>query len=251
MGNYRKPKKSSGGKKLLKFIIILIIIGAVGPGLNYYRKYVQEKKRLAALEEQKRKEELEKERQRKILEERQKELITLIEEMKKYFASGNLDRVRELGSRALALAQKYNFNTDEIYRILHDADAVTYRGKLKELQEMNRDVYKYLYVRDELIKIPEWQELKKTKTGIMNKTYENEYRVKLALAKSDAITGKKGEMSSFYYLASRQNFDNAIRLRQEHEIARSAEEDAVRELQRELFFSLKELTEKTIPPSLY
>lgn len=252
MGRNKRTKKAAGGKKkLVKIIVLLVFLGAIGAGINFYRKYLEEQRRRIELEEQRRREEEERERLRKLLEQKRREFDALVEEMKKYYYAGDFKKAREFAGKALALAKEYNFPTDEISRYLRLMDVADYIARLNELKKMNEDIYKYLYVRSEVLKIPGWDELKEMKEEILRKTYENEYLVTLVLAKENAITGKKGELATHYYFISREYLENAINLRQKHNIARSPEEDTVRELQRELFFSSKELMQKTVPPGLY
>ncbi len=252
MGNYQKPKKRIGIKqKLLRMIVVLVLLAAVGGGLYFYRQYVEEQRRLAALEEQRRQEELEKERLRKLLEEKRREFDALVAAMKRYYEAGDFAKAREAGYKALAIAKEYNFETDEIYRIFRLMDAAENLSKLEELDRLNRDIYKYLYVRTEALKIPGWPELKERRDAVLRKTYQNEYLVKLALSKENVLAAKKGSQVEFYYLASRDHLDKAMQLRQEYKLTMSDEEDAIREMQRELFFGSKQLTENTIPPRLY
>jgi hypothetical protein len=238
-------------KKLLRLIVFLVCLAVIGAGIKFYLGYMEEKQRRIELEEQKRKEEEEKELQRKLLEEKRKEFDALVQEMQKCYASGNFKEAREIAKKALALAEKYGFNTEEIYRILHLMDIKGYAGRLKELQKMNEDIYKYQYVRNEVLKIPGWVELKRLKEKILRKTYENEYMVLLTLAKKDVISGQKGEMVSYHYFISREYFNKAVSLRHRYNIIRSPEEDTLREIQKKFFFASKKLTSETIPPGLY
>ncbi len=253
MGRNKKAKKAAGGKKrkLVKIVLLLVFLGALGAGINFYRRYMEEQRRLIALEEQRRREEEEKERLRKLLEQKRREFDALVEEMKKHYYAGDFPKAREAARKALALAAEYDFPTGEIYKYLRLMDVAEYTDKLNELKKINEDIYKHLYVRSEVLKIPDWDELKSLRVEILNKTYENEYLVTLILAKENAITGRKGELASHHYFISREYLEKAVKMRQERGIARSPQEDAVRELQRELFFSSKELMEKTTPPGLY
>ncbi|MBN1445624.1 MAG: hypothetical protein JW957_05910 [Candidatus Omnitrophica bacterium] len=238
-------------QKLVRMIVVLVLLAAVGGGLYFYRQYVEEQRRLAAMEEQRRLEELEKERLRKLLEEKRREFDALVAAMKRYYEAGDFPKAREAGYKALAIAKEYNFETDEIYRIFRLMDVAENLAKLEDLDRMNSDIYKYFYVRTETLKVPDWQELKERRNAVLRKTYQNEYLVKIALAKENALEGKKGSHVEFYYLASRDHLDKAIRLRQEYKLTMSDEEDVIREMQKELFLGSKELTENTIPPRLY
>ncbi len=252
MGRHPRAKKTPGGKKkLLKIILLLVLLGAIGAGVSYYRKYVEDQRRKLALEEQRRREEEEKERQRKLLEQKRREFDALVEEMKRYYAAGNFKKAREVAAKALALAEEYNFPADEIYKYLRLMDVADYTSKLNKLKKMNEDIYKYLYVRNEALKIPGWNELKKLRGSVLSKTYDNEYLVTLILAKESAIAGKKGEMAAHNYFLSRDYLNKAITLRQERKIVRSPEEDMARKLQRDLFYSSKELRKETIPMGIY
>lgn len=250
MGNDKRNKKSSGKGKLKKIILAVICLAIIGAGINFYLKYLEEKKRQMELAEKKRQEEMEKERQRKLLEEKRKEFEQLIAEMKKYYEKGEFDRAREIGNRALTLANQYNFNTDEIYKILHLIKVAEYKKKLEELEAMNRDIYRYFYVREEVEKIPEILELNSLRDSILKKTYENEYLVNLILAGKNALYGMKAENPLYYYLTSRDYFNKAVALRRVHKIPVSPEEEKVRQQQRDLFFYSEKVREETIPPTL-
>ncbi len=252
MGRNPRAKKAAGGKrKLLKVVLLLVFLGALGAGVNYYRKYVDAQRKRLALEEQRRREEEEKERRRKLMEQKRREFDALVEEMKRYYRAGNFKKARESAAKALALAKEYNFPTDEIYKYLRLMDVADYTTRLNELKKMNEDIYNHMYVRSEVLKIPDWNELKNLRGSVLKKTYENEYLVTLVLAKENAITGKKGELAAHYYFISRDYLEKAISLRQKRDIARSSEENKVRELQRELFYSSKELMKETVPLGLY
>jgi len=252
MGNYQKPKRRTGMKqKLVRVIVVLVLLTAVGGGLYFYRQYLEEQKRLAALEEQRRLEEQEKERLAKLLEEKRREFDALVAAMKKYYEAGDFAKAREAGYKALEIAKEYNFETDEIYRIFRLMDVAENLAKLKNLDRMNWDIYRYLYVRTETLKIPDWTELKERREAILEKTYQNEYLVKLALSRENVLAAKKGSQVEFYYLASRDHLDKAIQLRRKYNLAMSDQESVIRNMQKELFFGSKELTEITIPQRLY
>ncbi len=252
MGRHKRTKNAPAGKKkLFKIVLLLIFLGAVGAGVNFYHQYMEEQQKRIELEEQRRQEEEERERQRKLLEQKRREFDALVEEMKRYYEAGDFEKAREIAGKALALAKEYNFPTDEIYRILRLMDIADYTARLNKLKKMNEDIYRYQYVRTEVLKIPQWNELKNLRGQVLRQTYLNEYLVMLALAKENAITGKKGELTSHHYFISREYLNEAIVLRQKHSIARVPEENTVKELQKELFFSSKELMEETVPPGLY
>jgi len=250
MERNKRDKRGTGKGKLKRFILIVICLAVIGGGVNFYLKYLEEKKRQIELAEKKRQEELEKERQRKLLEEKRKEFEKLIAEMKRCYERGDFDKARELAKKALALAKQYNFNTDEIYRILHLIEVAEWQGKLKELEALNKDIYKYGYVREEVLKVPPIAEIASLRSDILNKTYKNEYLVDLILAKENAAKGMKAENPLYYYLISRDYLDKAVALRKKHIIAVSPEEDTVRERQRELYFYSEKVREETIPSSL-
>ncbi|RKY29757.1 MAG: hypothetical protein DRP67_06015, partial [Candidatus Omnitrophota bacterium] len=141
-------------KALKKLIIPLIIIIILAGGFIYWQKYTEEKKRKLAEEEKRRQEELQREKERQLLEKKKKEYLALIEEMKKFFKEGNYKKVKELAEKALALAKEYNFDTDEINKILHQIEVAKYMKRLKELQQANKNIFNYFYVRKEVMKIP-------------------------------------------------------------------------------------------------
>lgn len=250
MGNNQRAQKGTGKGKLKKVILVVVCLAIIGAGVNFYLKYLEEKKRQMELAEKQRQEELEKERQRKLLEEKRKEFEQLVAEMWRYYKAGNFGKVRELSLKALELAKQYNFNTDEVYKILHLIEVAEYRGKLKELEVMNRDIYKYFYVRGEVLKIPAISELKDLRNSILKKTYENEYIVDLILAKKNATKGMDAKNPLYYYFISRDYLDRAIVLRKEHRIPVSSEEDEVRSKQRELFFYSEKVKKETVPATL-
>ncbi|HOL23048.1 MAG TPA: hypothetical protein PLQ41_09390, partial [bacterium] len=182
--------------------------------------------------------------------EKRKEFERLVAEMKRCYEEGDFERARGLARKALELAKQYNFNTDEIYRILHLIEVAEYTKKLKELEGLNKDIYKYSYVREEVLKIPAMKELEPLRSKILNRTYVNEYYVNLILAKENSVKGMNAENPLYYYLISRDYFDKAIALRKKYLIAVSPEEDEVRQKQRELFFYSEKVREETIPSSL-
>ena len=250
MASDKRSKRGTGKGKLKKIIIVIVCLAIIGAGVNFYLKYQQEKKRQAELAEKQRQEELEKERQRKLLEEKRKEFERLVAEMKRCYEAGDFERAKELARKALELAKQYNFNTDEIYRILHLIEVAEYTGKLQELEKMNKDIYKYSYVREEVLKIPVMSELEPLRSNILHKTYVNEYSVNLILAKGNAVKGMDAENPLYYYLISRDYLDRAIALRKKYHIAVSPEEEEVRNCQRELFFYSEKVREETIPSNL-
>jgi len=250
MERNKRDKRGTGRGKLKKIILIVVCLAVLGAGVNFYLKYLEEKKRQIELAEKKRQEELEKERQRKLLEEKRKEFEQLIAEMKRCYERGELNKARELAKKVLALAKQYKFNTDEIYRILHLIEVAEWQGELKELEALNKDIYKYSYVRGKVLKIPPMKEIASLRSDILNKTYKNEYLVDLILAKENAAKGMKAENPLYYYLISRDYLDRAVALRKQHIFAVSPEEDDVREKQRELFFYSEKVREETIPSSL-
>ncbi|MCM8829406.1 MAG: hypothetical protein NC824_00165 [Candidatus Omnitrophica bacterium] len=246
----KRNKKGTGKGKLKKIVLGIICLAIVGAGVNFYFKYLEEKKKQMELAEKQRQEELEKERQRKFLEEKRKEFERLVAEMKRYYEAGDFEKAREIGYKALGLAKQYGFNTDEIYKLLHLMKVAEYRGKLKELEELNRDIYKYFYVREEVLKIPVIKGLGDLRDSILIKTYENEYLVNLILAKKNATKGMEAENPLYYYLISRDYLDKAIAIRKNYRIPVSSEEEIVRYHQRELFFYSEKVREETVPSTL-
>lgn len=242
-------------KKILKLfkkvLILLVILGVIGGGWFYYNKYKTEKLRRLAEEEKKRQEELEKEKQRKLLEEKQKEFENILSEMEKHFKEGNYSKVKELAEKGLAIAKQFNFSVDRINQILHQIEVNIYLTKLKKLQKDNEDIYKYFYVRTEVQKIPLIEEISNLKKKILNKTYENEYRVKLILAYKSLDELKKGIEPSYNYFLSRKLYAEAKNLRKTRNIKKEDLEDQIQNLQNELFFNSKTLYKNTIPAALY
>jgi len=236
-------------KKVIPFLIFIIIIIS---GLIYWQKYTEEKKRKLAEEEKRKMEEIEKEKQRQFLEKKKAEYFALIEEMKKYFQEGNYSKVKELAEEALAIAKEFNFDTTEINKILHKIEVAKYLRKLKELEECNKNIYNYSYVRNEISKIPSWKELINLKEKIYKQTFQNEYLVLLELAEKSAINGKQGKEPSLNYFSSRDYLYKAVNLRKNRNLKPSIErEKEIAETQKETFFAYKELKENSIPSSLY
>ncbi|MGI6596108.1 MAG: hypothetical protein GX554_04980 [Elusimicrobia bacterium] len=250
MERNKRDKKSSGKGKLTKIVLVIICLAVIGAGVNFYINYIEEQKRLKELAEKQRQEELDLERQRKFMEEKQLEFDRLVAEMKRYYEAGDFAKAREIAQRALELANQYGFNTDEIYRILRLMDIAEYTQRLKELEKLNEDIYKYSYVREEVNKIPSMAELESLKTRIRKKTYLNEYMVNLILAKENAVKGMEAENPLYYYLISRDYLDKAMALRTAHGFVVSSEEDAIRIQQRELFFYSEKIKDDTIPSTL-
>ncbi|HOK55822.1 MAG TPA: hypothetical protein PKV21_06915 [bacterium] len=238
-------------KKIKKIVMVLLIFGILGGGWFYYNKYKTEKLRKLVEEEKRRQEELEKEKQRKLLEEKQKEFENLLTEMEKYFKAGDYIKVKEISEKALALAKQFNFSTDRINEIFHKIEINTYLSKLKKLERENEDIYKYFYVRIEVKKIPPVKEVLNLRNKILNKTYENEYKVKLILADKALDELKKGIEPSYNYFLSRKFYAEAKKLRETRNIRKEELENKVQSIQNELFFASKSLYKNTIPNSLY
>lgn len=239
-------------KLIKKVIILLVIFGILGGGFFYYNKYKQEKERKLAEEERKRQEELEKEKQRKLIEEKKKLFESYISEIEKYFKEkNNYAKIKELSEEALAIAKKYNFPTDRIYKILNQIEIDNYLTKLKELEKENKDIYKFLYVRNELQKIPSLKEIVELKNKILNETYENEYKVKLIMAKKALDNLAEGDLPTYNYFLSRKLYSEAKDLRIIKNIKKDKIEEEIEKLQNELYFVSKHLYKNTIPTSLY
>ncbi len=234
-----------------KFFILIIILGIFGGGWFYYNKYKEEKLRRLAEEEKKKQEELEKEKQRKFLEEKQKEFENLISEIEKYFKIGDYTKVKELAEKASILAKQFNFSTDRINQILHQIEVNIYLAKLKKLEKENQDIYKYFYVRTQLQKIPSIKEISNLKNKILEKTYENEYNVKLILAYNSLEELRRGIEPSYNYFISRKFYSEAKKIREKRNIKKQEIEDKIHNLQNELYFTSKALYKNTIPTSLY
>ncbi|MCS7180241.1 MAG: hypothetical protein N2589_06560 [bacterium] len=242
-------KKSKNLKK--KIFILIIVAGIFGGSWFYYNKYRTEKLKRLAEEEKRKQEELEKERQRKLLEAKQKEFENIISEMEKYFKEGDYKKVKELAEQGFMVAKQYNFSVDKINEILNKITINTYIAKLKNLEKENNDIYKYFYVRTEALKIPSISEIAKLKSKIIDKTYENEYKVKIILANKALDDAKKGIEPSYNYFLSRKFYAEAKKLRESKNIKREKIEEEIIALQNELYFSSKVLYKNTIPSSLY
>ena len=243
-------------KKLLKLIkkilMVIVILGIVGGGWFYYNKYRTEKLRKLAEEEKRKQEELEKEKQRRLIEEKRKQYEEFLSEIERYFKEiKNYKKVKELAEEAFKLAKQYNFSTDRIEAILHQIELNNYISKLKKLEKENEDIYKYFYVRIEVQKIPSMKELTDIKNSILNKTYENEYKVKLILANKCLDELKKGIEPSFNYHLSRKFYAEAKEIREKRKIKKEELEDKIQNLQNELYFASKSLQQNTVPTTIY
>ncbi|MCM8772018.1 MAG: hypothetical protein NC922_02915 [Candidatus Omnitrophica bacterium] len=236
-------------KFIKKFLLLIFIIGIIGGGWFYYNKYKTEKLKKLAEEEKRKKEELEREKQRKLLEEKRKEFENLIVEMENFFKKGDYTKVKELSEKGFLLGKEYNFSVDKIKEILYKIEVNTYLSKLRKLQKENEDIYKFFYVRKEVMKIPSLKEIASLKKEILDKTFENEYKVKLLWAKN---TLEKLEDEGIHnYFLSKKILDDAKKIRLARNIEKDKLEDQIEILQSEVYFALKQLHENTIPKSLY
>jgi len=239
-------------KMLKKIIIPLVIVGILVGGFIYWQKYTEEKKRKLAEAEKRKQEEIQREKERQLLEQKKKEYLSLIEEMKKFFKEGNYKKVKELAKKAFTLAKEYNFDTGEINKILHQVEVAKYIERLKELQEANKNIFNYFYVRKEVIKIPSWEELKKLKKEIYDKTFQNEYSVLLLMSEKYAKEGKEGKNSILNYFSSKDYLYKAKRLREKENITPDLKrEKEIADIEKDTFFTWKKFKENTIPSSLY
>jgi hypothetical protein len=243
-------------KKLMRFvkriIIAVLIFGILGAGWFYYNRYKTEKMKKIAEEEKRRQEEIEKEKQRKLIEEKRKMFDEYVSEIEKYFKEKkNYKKVKELIDEAVAIAKQYNFPVDKINQILHQIEIETYLSKLKKLEKENEDIYKYLYVRSEVSKIPSLKESLPLKNEIIKKTYENEYKVKLIIAKNAVNEGKEGSETDYNYFLSKKIYSDAKKLRMNKGIEKDKIEDEIEKGQNELYFASENLYKNTIPKSLY
>jgi hypothetical protein len=243
-------------KKLMRFvkriIIAVLIFGILGGGWFYYNRYKTEKMKKIAEEEKRRQEEIEKEKQRKLIEEKRKMFDEYVSEIEKYYKEEkNYKKVKELIDEAVAIAKQYNFPVDKINQILHQIEIETYLSKLKKLEKENEDIYKYLYVRNEVSKIPSLKETLPLKNEIIKKTYENEYKVKLIIAKNAVNEGKEGSETDYNYFLSKKIYSDAKKLRMNKGIEKDKIEDEIEKGQNELYFASENLYKNTIPKSLY
>jgi hypothetical protein len=243
-------------KKLMRFvkriIIAVLIFGILGGGWFYYNRYKTEKMKKIAEEEKRRQEEIEKEKQRKLIEEKRKMFDEYVSEIEKYYKEEkNYKKVKELIDEAVAIAKQYNFPVDKINQILHQIEIETYLSKLKKLEKENEDIYKYLYVRNEVSKIPSLKETLPLKNEIIKKTYENEYKVKLIIAKNTVNEGKEGSETDYNYFLSKKIYSDAKKLRMNKGIEKDKIEDEIEKGQNELYFASENLYKNTIPKSLY
>lgn len=239
-------------KFIKKLILMIVVLGIIGGGWFYYTRYKNEKLKRIAKEERKKQEEMEKERERKLLEEKRKLYDEFVSEIERYFKEGkNYKKVKELIEEALKIAKEYNFPKDKIEAILYQMKVNGYIGQLKKLEKENEDIYKYLYVRSQIQKIPSLKETSELKNRILKKTYENEYRVKLLIAKKSIEEGKEGNEPVFNYFLSRKIGSDIKNLRASKNINKDRMEEDIENLQNELFFASEELHKNTIPSSLY
>ena len=243
-------------KKLLKFfkklIIFILILCIFGGGWFYYNKYRIEKLKRIAEEEKRKQEELEKERQRKLIEEKKKIFEEYVQKIEKYYGEKkDYKKARELIEEALEIAKQYNFSVEKINQILYQMEVETYLSKLKKLEKENEDIYKYLYVRREVDKIPSLKEILPLKNRIINKTYENEYKVKLIIAKNAINEIKEDNLSDYNYFLSKKIYSDAKKLRRSKGFKKDKVEDEIEKKQNELYFTSENLYKNTIPTSLY
>ncbi len=249
MGNDKKVQRSSNLKvAVIALVCIIILVG----GSVYYMRYRAEQVRRAAEEEQLRREALERELQLRMIEERKAELAALIEEMRLALRMGDYERLAELSAQARALAREYGFSEEEIDRILAQAETHRYLARLSELSDrLDKDAYSYLYVRSEVSAIPALAGIRAERISLMGRTYASEYEVLLNLASSGVKRGMEGDAPSDNYFASVAYLRQAIALREQRGIEASPRERAIRDAQKQLFFATGDLTDRTVPASLY
>ncbi len=240
-------------KRLIKKIFIFLIILAIsGGGLFYYNKYKAEKLKRLAEEEKRRQEELEKEKQKKLLEEKRRQYEQFVSEIEKYFKEKkDYKKTKELIDEAQVVAKKYNFPIDRINEILRKMEINEYLTKLKKLERENEDIYKYFYVRSEIQKIPDFKEIRPLKEKIIEKTYENEYKVKLITAKNLIEEGKQKADPVNNYFLSKKLYLDCKNLRNKENIEKDRIEDEIENMQNDLYFSFEKLYKNTIPIALY
>jgi len=235
-----------------KFIIFVLVFGIFGSGWFYYNKYKTEKMKKLSEEERRRREEFEKEKRRREIEEKKRMFEEYVYEIEKYYKEKkDYKKTSELIDEALTIAKQYNFPVDKINQILHQMEIEIYLSKLKKLEKENEDIYKYLYVRSEIGKIPSWKEILPLKNKIINKTYENEYRVKLIIAKNAVNEGKEGSEPDYNYFLSKKIYLDAKELRLSKGIEKDKIEDEIEKGQNELYFASDNLYRNTIPTALY
>ncbi|MCM8804256.1 MAG: hypothetical protein NC833_03260 [Candidatus Omnitrophica bacterium] len=236
-------------KLIKKIIVFFIMFGIIGAGWLFYNKYRIEKLKRLAEEEKRRQEEIEKERQRKLIEEKRKFFDEFVSEIEVYFKERkDYEKVKKLIEEAIRIAKQYNFPVDRIEKILYQIKVDTYISQLKKLEKENEDIYKYFYVRSEVQKIPSLKEIMDLKNKIIKKTYENEYKVKLLIAKNLL---KENEDISYNYFLSRRFYSNSNKLRKREDIKKDKLEEEIEELQNDLYFVSENLYKNTIPSSIY
>lgn len=246
-----KDKRVQRGSNV-KIAVILLFLGLIAAGAFFYLKGQADQRRQVALEEERLRDEAEIERQRRLMEERRAEFAAMLEQMRRHLLGGDYARVRELARAALTFAEEHGFPRDEIDSILYRVSLSEYALRLQQLsKELAQDMYVYFHVRSEVLKIPDWQELRAKRRGLLDQTYEKEYHVILALAGKSAAEGQKGKEPEYNYFTSVSYLERAIKLRERRNLNCSEKEAIVRTSQNDLFFSTSKLVHRTIPANLY
>ena len=239
-------------KKITSFLTYLVVLAILIGGFLSYQKFMKERAIRLAEEEKRIEEELAKEKQQQLIEEMKRKFEKLIADMRKYFAEGNYKKVREISEEAFLLAEKYQFPTDEIKKILEEIEIREYSAMLKKLEEMSKDIFTYYYVRYELRKIPGLFPLRKRIRNLREKTYENEYLVYLYLAEKSAEKGKTGKNFSLNYSLSKNYLGMGIDTREKYKIKSLYEkENTIAKMQNNLFFAFNDLQKNSIPKNIY
>ena len=239
-------------KKIASFLIYFIILVILTGGFLSYRKFMQERAIRIAQEEKIKEEELAKEKHQQLIEEMKRKFEKLIADMKKYFAEANYAKVKEISEEAFLLAKKYQFQTDEVKKILDEIEIKKYSAMLKKLEEMSKNIFTYDYVRSELRKIPGLLSLRKRIRNLREKTYKNEYLVYLYLARKSAEKGQTGRNFEINYSLSKNYLGMGIYTRGKYKLQPSDEkENTISRMQNKLFFAFNDLQKNSIPTSLY
>jgi len=252
MENIKKIEKKNKKSKLIFVLFWLLILLILGNGFLYYQNFKKEQAKRLAEEEKRKQEELTKLKKKQLLQQKEKEFKQMIEEIKKYFSLGKYKEVKEIAEKAISFAKQNNFPINEIEKILKEIEMKEYLSKLKKLEEiLNSDIFSYYYVRTELKKVPKITSLRIKIENLFKKTYENEYLVYLIFSEKAAEKGISGEDPETNYQLSKGYLKKGVNLRKLCNIKQNNKELEIAQLQNKLFFTLKELQEKSLPQNIY